>query len=41
LHDLQEAYFATSDQLDLVQWNRRSLVSKSIENIARLMSPLL
>jgi cardiolipin synthase len=41
LRQEQERYFAASDILDIGVWNKRSLASKSIENIARLMSPLL
>jgi cardiolipin synthase len=41
LHEEQERYFAASDLLQLDRWNQRSLASKIIENIARLMSPLL
>jgi cardiolipin synthase A/B len=41
LREEQERYFAASDLLSLERWNKRSLASKTIENIARLMSPLL
>lgn len=41
LREEQERYFAESDELDLDRWGRRSLAAKTIENIARLMSPLL
>ncbi|WP_210493926.1 cardiolipin synthase [Microvirga antarctica] len=41
LREEQDRYFAESDLLDMTDWNRRSLAAKSIENIARLMSPLL
>ncbi|MCB8820459.1 cardiolipin synthase [Microvirga rosea] len=37
----QERYFASSEELSLDTWKARSLASKTIENIARLVSPLL
>jgi cardiolipin synthase len=37
----EERYFANSDLLDLDEWRRRPLPEKVIENLARLMSPLL
>ncbi|MGO4572941.1 cardiolipin synthase [Microvirga sp. 2TAF3] len=41
LHAEQERYFAASELLSLEAWNTRSLAAKTIENIARLVSPLL
>jgi cardiolipin synthase len=41
LRQEQEHCFAASDRLDLETWNRRPLAEKAVENIARLMSPLL
>jgi len=37
----QERYFATSEELSLETWRARPMTSKVIENIARLVSPLL
>jgi Phosphatidylserine/phosphatidylglycerophosphate/cardiolipin synthases and related enzymes len=37
----QERYFAASEELSLETWRTRPLTSKVIENIARLVSPLL
>ena len=41
LREEQERYFSLSDLLSLEEWNKRSLIAKTRENIARLMSPLL
>jgi cardiolipin synthase len=41
LREQQERYFAGSDLLSLEQWQKRSLMAKVCENLARLMSPLL
>jgi len=41
LREEQERYFAASDALLLKEWNRRPLMAKAVENIARLLSPLL
>lgn len=41
LREEQERYFAASDQLVRSQWANRRLSKKIVENIARLMSPLL
>ena len=37
----QERYFAGSEELDLETWQKRPLWQKVIENLARLVSPLL
>ena len=37
----QTAYLADSQQLDLESWQARSRVRRVLDNIARLMSPLL
>ncbi|MCB5173576.1 cardiolipin synthase [Microvirga lenta] len=41
LREEQERYFAASDTVDPETWRRRSLASKTVENIARMLSPLL
>lgn len=41
LREEQERYFAASDVLVRSEWAKRRLSKKMIENIARLMSPLL
>jgi cardiolipin synthase A/B len=41
LREEQERYFASSDLLSLEEWNARPFATKTVENIARLMSPLL
>lgn len=41
LREVQERYFAASDLLVQSEWAKRRLSSKIIENIARLLSPLL
>ncbi|HZH52855.1 MAG TPA: cardiolipin synthase [Microvirga sp.] len=41
LREEQERYFAESDALMLKEWSHRSLAAKAVENIARLLSPLL
>lgn len=41
LHAEQEEYFAESEELSLETWRARPLASKIVENIARLVSPLL
>lgn len=37
----QERYFASSRLLDLATWEQRSFVAQFIQNLARLLSPLL
>ena len=37
----QERYFANSVQLSLREWRTRSLLTKLLENMARMLSPLL
>ena len=37
----QQRYFAGSELLTLEEWDRRSGPSRVVENLARLMSPLL
>ena len=37
----QMAYLADSRQLDLESWQRRSSIQRMVDNVARLMSPLL
>ena len=41
LRDEQERYFGTSDLLSLEEWKARPLYAKTLENIGRLLSPLL
>lgn len=41
LQVIQESYIAASDPLQLVAWRTRSRRQKLLENIARIMSPLL
>lgn len=41
LRDVRERYFAASDVLVQSEWTKRRQSSKIIENIARLLSPLL
>lgn len=41
LHTEQERYFSSSEELSLETWRARPLTSKIVENIARLVSPLL
>lgn len=41
VRDEQERYFAASDLLSAKRWRARPLRSKVVENIARLLSPLL
>lgn len=41
LREVQERYFAASDVLVQSEWAKRRLSAKIIENIARLLSPLL
>jgi cardiolipin synthase len=41
LRKVEEQCFAASDEIDLKQWRERSLATKAVENIARLVSPLL
>jgi cardiolipin synthase len=41
LQAIQEGYIATSDQLQLATWRTRPRLRKLLENIARIMSPLL
>jgi cardiolipin synthase A/B len=41
LREEQERYFAASDLIVGPEWQRRPLPAKIVENIARLMSPLL
>jgi cardiolipin synthase len=41
LTEIQEGYIAASNLLDLGSWNSRPLLRRLLENIARIMSPLL
>ena len=41
LRELQERHMASSDLLTVADWERRPLIGKLSENIARLVSPLL
>jgi cardiolipin synthase len=41
LHAVEESYFAGSDRLSPAQWRARPLGLRIVENVARLMSPLL
>lgn len=41
LQAIQEGYIATSDQVQLAAWRTRPRLRKLLENIARIMSPLL
>lgn len=41
LHAEQERYFAGSRLLTLAQWRQRSLPARVVQNLARLLSPLL
>jgi cardiolipin synthase len=41
LNELQEEYIAASEPLDLAAWRARPRLQKLLENIARIMSPLL
>lgn len=41
LQAIQEDYIAASDQLDLLRWRARPRLQRLMENIARIMSPLL
>jgi cardiolipin synthase len=41
LWDEQQQCLLESDRLELAAWNQRSLAAKAVENIARLISPLL
>lgn len=41
LCSLQETYLKQSDRMDLEAWRRRSATSRLVENLARLLGPLL
>ncbi len=41
LTSIQERYFANSDLLDAKEWNRRPLIAKVAQNVARLADSLL
>jgi cardiolipin synthase len=41
LTEIQEGYIAASSLLDLDSWNSRPRLQRLLENIARIMSPLL
>jgi cardiolipin synthase A/B len=41
LRTIQERYFAASDLLTLEEWHRRSVLLKTVQNVARLVDSLL
>jgi cardiolipin synthase len=41
LHALQQSYLDDSDQLDIDAWSKRSFGNRFLENVLRLVSPLL